>query len=106
MTRPKRTRRDANQAQIINDLTQLGAYVVDTADLGGQCLDLLVSWRGLCLPVEVKQPGKENDLTDGEREAIEAHRSRGVYAFVATSAEDVIARFKTDWFGDVEVDDD
>ena len=91
--RPKRTRRDANQAQIMRELERMGAFVVDTADLGGQCLDLLVSWRGRCLPVEVKVPGCENDLTDGESKAIEAHRSRGVWAFVATSAEDVAVEF-------------
>ena len=96
MNRPKRTRRDLDQKRIVRDLSQLGAYVWDLADVGGEILDLLVFWRGRARPVEVKRPGHERDLTDGEREGIERLALAGCDAIIATSAEDVVRAWGDD----------
>jgi len=92
--RPKRTKRDSNHAEIRDGLRQLGAIVWDTADLGGGVLDLVVFWRGMGIPVEVKPPGLEDDLTEGERESLMMLRDIGVRAVVATSVEDVLMAFE------------
>ena len=89
--RPKYPKPDANQAQIITELGQLGAWIINTSTIGGVTLDLVVCWRGLCIPVEIKVPGCELDLTDGEKMAIEQLHQRGIPAFVATCTEDVVA---------------
>ena len=91
--RPKRTRRDTNQAAIIAELIWRGFYVQDLADVGGQTLDLLCFYRGICLPVEIKRPGCEDDLTDGERDGIRNMAEHGVEAIIATCAEDVIRQW-------------
>lgn len=88
-TRPRRTRKDLNQPEIIADLEKLGMEVWDVSDLVGT-LDLIVHWRGQSRVVEVKQPGKEDDLTPNERETITRLRLVGVEAIVATCVEDVI----------------
>lgn len=87
-TRPKRTKKDANQLQIVHDLIALGAVVWDCANVGGEVLDLIVFWRGLAIPVEIKALGKLEDLTDGEREGIRKLRLVGVEPVVATCTED------------------
>jgi len=94
--RPKHPKPDANQADIIAGLETLGFVVWNTSPLGGQVLDLVVFGRGMALPVEVKQPGLEGDLTDAERESIERLRAVGVDAVVATCAEDVVEKFNTE----------
>lgn len=95
MARPHRVvRTDENQAEIVADLQRLGAIVWRLSDLGGEVLDLLVCWRGKCLPVEVKTSDTEADLTEGERDSIRALSLVGVEAIVATCAEDVIGAFE------------
>ena len=91
--RPKRTRRDTNQAAIIAELIWRGFYVQDLADVGGQTLDLLCFYRGICLPVEIKRVGYFGDLTQGERDGICYMRLCGVDPIIATRAEDVIAQW-------------
>jgi len=93
MTRPKWTKPDINQRRIVEQLRALGAVVWDTHDLPTPALDLVVFWRGQVRPVEVKQPGMEADLTEGERESIEALRAVGVEAIVASCAEDVVGQW-------------
>lgn len=94
MTRPHRAvRTDANQAEIIADLHRLGAYVWRLSDLGDEILDILVWWQGRGLPVEIKVPGKQNDLTAGEREGIRRLSLVGVEAVVATCVEDIVHAF-------------
>ena len=97
--RPKRTKRDSNHAEIRDGLRQLGAIVWDTADLGGEILDLLVFWQGKCVPVEVKPLGRESDLTEGERKSIEMLRVVGIEAVVATRVEDVIEALRVESTG-------
>jgi hypothetical protein len=90
MGRPRHTRRDANQAELVEDLRTVGAVVWDLADHGGEVLDLLVFWRGRARPIEVKQPGREDELTSDEEKSIEELRRAGVEAIVAARLEDVI----------------
>ena len=91
MNRPRRTRRDANQAQIKKELEDtVGALVYDLADMGGTVLDLLVCWRGKCIPVEIKRPGCREELTKGEREGIALLERVGVKAIVAESTEEIL----------------
>ena len=92
--RPHRAcRTDANQQQIIADLRALGFYVQDLSALGGEVLDLLCFWRGVCLPVEVKQSGHFGDLTQGERNGMCYMRLCGVDPIVATCAKDVVRQW-------------
>lgn len=95
MMRPKRTKPDANQPQIVADLRGLGAVVWILAGIGGRVLDLAVFWRGLALPVEVKMPGQEYRLTAGEIASIEELRRVGIEPCVATCVEDVVEAFET-----------
>lgn len=91
MPRPKHTRRDANQAQLISELYQLGAcYIWDLSDVGGDVLDLLILYRGRLLWLEVKRPGHEDELTAGEREIVDMLRREMLYDPVITSLEDFI----------------
>ena len=94
MIRPRRTKRDANQGEVVDGLRALGASVWDLADVGGTAADLMVCWRGRCRWVEVKQPGKERDLTDGERDCLWLCAQVGVTMIVATCVEDVISAWE------------
>ena len=91
--RPKYPKPDANQNDVIDDLVALGFYVQDMSRLGGEVLDLLCFWRGVCLPVEIKRVGYFGDLTQGERDGICYMRLCGVDPIIATCAEDVIAQW-------------
>ena len=86
--RPKHTKRDACQQDVIDGLRALGAVVWDLADLGGEVLDLMVFWRGRARPVEVKCDGK---LTEAQETSIARLRSVGVEPVVAGTAEEVAA---------------
>jgi len=92
MARPKHTKKDANHPELVQQLRDLGAIVWDTADLGGEVLDLIVFWRGCALPVEVKPPGPIR-FTDGELESMAKLEQVGIQAVVAQSLEDVLAAF-------------
>jgi len=94
--RPQHTKRDENHAAIRDGLRQLGAVVWDLADLAAPVLDLLVFWQGTCIPVEVKQPGSEAALTEGEKASIALVESAGVKPIIATSIEDVLEAFEPD----------
>ena len=50
-----RKRRDATEAEIVDGLRQLGAYVVRCHGDGAP--DLIVWWRSRWLPIEVKSKG-------------------------------------------------
>jgi len=90
MVRPKHTRRDMNHARIVQELRDLGAYVADCADVGGEVPDLFVCWRGICRPVEVKQRGKERDLTEGEANCKWRTARAHTPLLVVTCIEDVL----------------
>lgn len=87
--RPKYTKPDENQKEIVKELRKRGAVVVIVANKGGKCGDLFVAWRGKIMAVEVKQPGKENDLTPGELDFMEMLNGVGCRLIVATNADEI-----------------
>jgi hypothetical protein len=93
MSRPKHPRKDATHHRIVQDARALGIVVWDTSDLGGQVLDCVMFWRGKVVPVEIKTPGSEHDLTDGEIHGMRALSAQGVYPCVATCIDDVLKAF-------------
>ena len=64
--------------------------VWDLADHGKEVLDTLVFWRGKCVPVEIKQPGKESDLTYDEAKSIALLKEMRIPVIIATCVEDII----------------
>ena len=89
--RPRYTKKDKNQSAIINDLRKAGCYIWDLSDVGGEVLDLMVFWRGMAVPVEIKQPGLDNDLTESEREGMRKLIRVAAFPLIATKAEDVLS---------------
>ena len=92
-SRPRHTRRDINHSMLVIQCRALGMVVWDLADSGGRLPDLLVIWRGRCVPVEVKAPGKSDDLTDGERDGMAECADVGVKWIVATDLDDILRVF-------------
>ena len=45
---------DANHTEIVSQLRQIGATVVDLAKVGKGCPDILVGWRGKTYLMEIK----------------------------------------------------
>ena len=100
-TRPRYTRRDANQQEIVDDLRGLGFLVIDLAD--AWILDILVcghvggsEWRWLA--VEVKTSAGR--LTIKQKEFFE--RWPDAPAIVAQATEDVLAWYN--WAGNKDVE--
>jgi len=92
-SRPRHTKPDVNHAEVRDDCRAAGMVVWDLKDMGGKLPDLLCVWRGRCVPVEVKAPGKSDDLTDGERDGMAECADAGVAWVIAESAEDVLEAF-------------
>lgn len=92
--RPKYPRKDENHADIVAGCRELGIVVWDTADLGGKVLDTVMFWRGDAIPIEIKAPGKEDDLTPDEREGIAELRNVYVPPVIVTSVEEVVRAFE------------
>lgn len=93
MHRPKRTKKDINHSEIVNQCRELGMVVWDTADLGGGVLDLVVFWRGRCLPVEIKANDKSK-FTESEVESIDKLNHVGIVPIIAYSIDDIVRRFE------------
>jgi hypothetical protein len=68
--------------------------VFDTANVGGTCPDAFICWRGRCVPVEIKAPGKRDDLTDGERKGLADCAYVGVPWVIACDLDDVLDAFQ------------
>lgn len=95
-TRPKHTKPDLVQADLILKCRASGMLVWDLHDIGGEVLDLLVCWKGRCLPVEVKAPSRRRNLTESELRGIAACKEVGVLPIVACNLEDVLEGFRSD----------
>lgn len=96
-TMRRRARKDINHEQVVRELRQLGATVLETHQLGSDAPDLIVGFQGITALVEVKPEGKA--YTPDAREKARLVRQvdylsawRGGPAFVATSTEQVLAR--------------
>lgn len=90
---------DDNQKEIVEALRKVGAYIVHTHQLKN-AFDILVSYRGKCVPMEIKDGDKlpkkffdmpksekatylEGLLTDGEKECMNGFIATGTkYAIV------------------------
>jgi hypothetical protein len=94
-SRPRRTRKDLNHSKVVADARAKGVYVWDLADLGGLVLDTVMFWKGVCIPVEIKQPGHESDLTEDERLSIELLKQMGIPFIIATCVEDIVNGWTT-----------
>lgn len=81
---------DLNHGEIRDELRQLGFEVADTHSLGNGYPDLHVSKADWSCLVEIKQPGKENNLTPKEKQFHDAWQG---LVIVATTAEDVVAEY-------------
>lgn len=96
-TRPRHPKKDSNHNEIATQCRAVGMVVWDLADMGGRIPDLLVIWRGRCLPVEVKPPGKRDDLTYGERDGMDECADVGVDWVIAEDLDDVLRAFGAKW---------
>jgi len=81
-------RTDANQAEIVAALRQVGAMVVDLHIVGHGCPDLLVVWRDKLYLMEVKT--RTGKLNQAERDFAQAVAERGVTVHVVRSPEDTL----------------
>lgn len=86
--RPKRTKKDLNHAEIVNQCRDLGMIVWDTASLGGEILDIIIFWKGIATPVEIKSPG--GTLTKDEKTSLEKLAKAGIKAIIAYTIEDIL----------------
>ena len=93
MPRPRRTRKDANHTQLVAECRQVGMVVWDLSDIGGLIPDTVMCWRSKCLPVEIKAPGKSDNLTLGEQEGKAECAYVGVDWIIATELDDVLRAF-------------
>lgn len=82
----RRCRSDLNQSTIVRQLRQMGASV-EVVSTQAHGFDLVVGWRGSNYVVEVKQPGKKDELTDLERHRLNTWA--GLY-IVIDSTEDFV----------------
>ena len=110
MMRPKHTKPDANQAEIVADLRKLGYDVDIVCDLPG-LYDLVVSgqfkkvklhfhtktrgqiWIHPSVSVRVEIKSEKGELNETEQQYYENQKHKGSY-LVARCTEDVL-----DWFG-------
>ena len=104
--RPKHTKKDANQAQIVAELRALGFDVDIIADLPG-LYDLVVSGDKIVISdlnawvyvpasvrVEIKQPGKDLSESEALYAAMQHHPDTLIKAH---STEDVLGWFNARW---------
>ena len=92
--RPKRTKKDKNHLDIVRMCREEGMIVWDLADLGGEILDIIVFWKGKILVVEIKDVGKEKNLTESEKQSIASLRKVGIEALVASNTQQIINAFE------------
>jgi hypothetical protein len=80
-------RTDRNHTEILNGLRQAAIGAVSIASVGGGVPDLIAGFRGICIVLEVKVPGKKPNAGQV------AFREQwpGPYAVVTTPEEAVLA---------------
>ena len=90
MPRPKYTKPDLNQKEIVEDLRARGFDVDIVCDLS--LMYKLVVCKSVCVRVEVKS--EKGELTDSEREYYEKQKHKGSY-IIAKDAGDVVHWFNS-----------
>ncbi len=84
---------DGNQKQIVSDLQELGFQVDDVHGCRGLGYDIVVSWRGASLRVEIKNAG--GTLTPAEKK-YHAESKHQETLIIAYNTNDILR-----WFGRV-----
>jgi len=65
---PRFTKKDATQDWFVQEIRKYpGVSVFETNDVGGGFGDVVVGFRGQTMIVEIKVPGKRDDLTENEK---------------------------------------
>jgi len=87
---------DANQAEIVQALEKIGASVVSLAGVGRGCPDLLVSYHGETVLLEIKnRDGRGIRLTPAQ---VEFHANwKGQIAIVTTTDEALKVPARNRW---------
>lgn len=86
-------RRDANHTAVVEAVRGIGASVLDLADLGGGCPDVLVGFRGVNLLLEIKdgcKPPSARKLTQAEQDFFRDWRGTVYIVFSAADAIEVV----------------
>ena len=91
--RPKYTKPDKNQPEIIALCEGLGFVVWNLSNMGGKISDTLMMYRGKCIPVEIKSPGNRDKLTKGEKEGLAECADVDVLWVIAETLGDVLKAF-------------
>lgn len=86
----KRGRTDNNHAEVVKALRDASMQVLSLSTVGGGCPDLLVSWRGVNVLIEVKDGGKTPGNRPLTRAQEEFHSTWAGPLYVVTSAEEAI----------------
>ena len=84
---------DANQAQIVAALRQVGALVQHLHTVGGGCPDLLVGFRRRLVLLEVKDGSRkpsDRKLTEAEQKFHALWRAAGLPVFVVENVEQAL----------------
>lgn len=87
----KRARKDANHDAMVRELRQCGCSVLETHQLGGEAPDLVVGLHGVTALVEVKPLGPVTHKARVARQTATLDAWRGGPAFIARTAEQVLA---------------
>ena len=82
---------DANQAEIVQALRQIGAVVQSLAAVGNGCPDLLVGFRGKNWLLEIKDGNKPPSAQALTPHQVEWHRVWAGHVVVVNSVESAIA---------------
>ena len=82
---------DANQAEIVQALRQIGAVVQSLAAVGNGCPDLLVGFRGKNWLLEIKDGSKPPSAQALTPHQVEWHRVWQGHVVVVNSVESAIA---------------
>ena len=93
LQRPKYPKKDKNHRELVLSCQSYGIVVWDLSQLGGKVGDTIMFYGGKCLPVEIKDVGKRDELTDGEKEGIAECAAVGVDWVIAETVEDVLRAF-------------
>lgn len=91
MVRPKHTKKDRVQKQIVKELRELGGIICDTSNIGGEVLDLFVGLWGYWIPVELKSPGGK--LTKAQEESIAKLDELKLPYIVAETTDEILSKW-------------
>lgn len=82
---------DANQAEIVQALRQIGATVQSLAAVGNGCPDLLVGYRNRLFLLEIKDGNKPPSAQKLTPDQVEWHRVWQGHVVVVNSVDSAIA---------------